>query len=743
MRVPSVTAGLLALAGGIAGLSCQYSYAQTTSGTALEEVIITSEKRSENLQTAPVAVTAVSAADILADHISDVRDLADSQPGLAFSESDPFDQQLAIRGIVTVHLGDPTDEPSIATFVDGVFIGGQGDFMTNFYDIDHIEITRGPQGVLLGKNVAAGALSVTNAAPEFHPDGALDASYGNYNSSNLNGHYTNAISDVLAGRFAFQLRNSDGWSKDILLNRRMNGYTSGQFRGELLYRPTDKLQGLFTLEYDQQYTPGLARTARQDPFSATPGGQSTYEAQAGLSDRQTVDPLEDYTRQKSVSATGRVDWDVVPGAKLTSISNVTIGTGNELFSQLQAPTPPLLLQSPVYISRTPHEYSEDLRLVSDPADERTPYDYIVGVYAYHNSESNKFQNYAIQGPALCAAFAGFLCGHSLYFEHERTDTDAVYGQAGYKITPDLRISFGARYLGDLKGGVRAAYCFETGQPLCSTPLGIPPGTGFQVPFAKSWYSTTPQAGASYQITPDSMAYFSWSKGFKGGGWDENPLNATTAPIGFNPEKATNYEIGSKNEFFDHRLRLNVALYYLDYTDLQVQEINQVCLCLITNNAASAKSKGVEVESALAVTDGVKLTFAGAYVDAHYTNFIDQGANDSGHQLQFSPRFKSTFGLNLTPDLGGQVGRSVTLRGDYTVQTRFYVDPSQTDYQNGFGLLNASITYHSPVQPWSVSLWGRNLTNQTYITYGQIFVGDIQETLAPPLMFGVSAHVDFQ
>lgn len=723
------------------------SFAQEAAGRAsaskgaLEEIIVTSTKRRVNLQKAPVAISVVGAAEIKAQHITDVRALADSAPGIAFSESDPFDQQIAIRGIVTVHLGDATAEPSVATFIDGVYVGGQGTTMVDFYDIDHIEITRGPQGVLLGKNVAGGAISITNAEPKFQNSGSIEIGYGDYNSSYANGYYTGAITPDLAGRIAFQLRDSDGFSKNILRDRDMNGYTSGQVRGELLYRPSDRFQALTTIEYGQQYTNGLARTAVQDPFSAAPGAQTTYERQHGYSDRETVDPDNDYTRQKAISATERIDWAVFPGAKLTSISNVTIGTGAENFQQLQAPSPPLLLDSAVYKKLAPHEYSEDLRLVSDTNAE-TRFDYILGLYAYHNTESTDFDNFAVQDKASCAAFGGFLCGHSFYFEHLDNDTDAAYGQLGYKILPNLRVTAGVRYLQDIKSGQRGAYCFNTGQPLCSTPLGIPPGTGFKVPFDKGWYATTPQVGITYQVTPTSMAYFSWSRGFKGGGYDENPLNATTATIAFNPEKADNYEIGTKNDFLDHKLRLNVALYYLSYNNLQVEEINQVCLCLITQNAASAISKGVEAEAQFLVADGVKVFANEAFVDAHYLNFIDVGVDDSHHQLQFSPRFKTTVGVDLNPDFGGALGRSLDFRADYTFQSRFYIDPSQTDYQNGFGVLNMSLTYHPENQPWSVSLWGRNLTDTTYITYGQAFVGDIQETLAPPLTFGGSVHYDF-
>jgi len=712
------------------------------SQTTLQEVIVTSTKRSINLQNAPVAITAVSGTAIAAEHIITVRDLSDSQPGLSFSQSDAFDQQIAIRGIVTIHLADATAEPSVATFVDGVYIGGQGTTLLKFFDIDHVEITRGPQGVLLGKNVAGGAVSVTNNAPSFSPSGALDVGYGNYNSFLSSGYITGQITPTLAGRLAFQAGSSDGWTRDILLNRNMDGYASQQVRGELLWRPDDTFQAELTVELAHQRTSGLGRTAIQDPYSATPGPQTTYEAEQGYNDRQNVDPNTDFTRQRSASATLRMDWTPYSGAKLTSISNATVGGADELFQQLQAPTPPLLLDSSVAKRFSPHEFSEDLRLASD-TDNPSHFDYIVGAYFYHNTESTDFDNIAFQQPAECAAFGGFLCGHSFYFEHLNNDVDAVYGQIGYKITSNLRIYGGVRWLADLKDGERGAYCYNNDQPLCSTPLGIAPGSSYKVPFSLHDYADTPQAGVTYQATSSSMVYFSYSRGYKGGGYDENPLNATTAVIPFEPESANNYEIGSKNEFFDHRVRANIALFYLQYNDLQVEEINQVCLCLVTQNAASAVSKGVELETQFLAHEGVQFFFNGAYIDAHYIHFIDAGVDDSGHQLPFSPALKGTIGVHLNPNLGGEIGRDIDVTADYTLQSKFYFDPAQMDAQSGFGVLNASITYHRTNAPWSVSLWGRNLTNTTYATYGQSFEGDIQETLAPPLTFGGTLHIAFR
>jgi iron complex outermembrane recepter protein len=749
MNRRSITSKLLVSAVGFWGLISvpNISAAQTATSTSgggaqLDEIIVTATKRSVNLQNVPIAITAVTGNEIKADHIVDVRDLADSQPGLAYTNSNAFDEQLAIRGIVTVHLGDPTAEPSVATFIDGVYIGGQGVVLNNYYDIDRIEITRGPQGVLLGKNVAAGALSVWNAKPEFDPSGSIDVSYGNFASSLVTGHFTDAITDTLAGRIAFQFRDSTGYFKNLLLDRNMDGYTSGQVRAELLWRPSDDLQALFSLDYGQQWTSGDGRSATPDPFFPGVGGQVSYQLQQGSSTLQSFSNVPDYSRQQSTAATLTVDYNAFSGAKLTSVTNLRIGTGTNLFQQLQAPSPPLLLTSAVYQNFKPTEYSEDFRVTSN--DSSSPFDYIAGVYWYGNKVNAFTSDDAISPLANCAAFGGIICGISYYTEDERTNTYAVYGQLGYSITSELHATIGARYTRDEKSGTRGGLCVSNqyGFPTCATPLSIPPGASYDVPFGETWNKFTPQAVLNYQITPLSMVYASWNKGFKGGGWDQLPANGTIARVAFNPESATNYEIGTKNEFLDHRLRLNVALYYLAYKDLQVQEINDICLCLVTNNAGSALSKGVEVESEYVVNEAFRFNVGAALIKAHYEDFVDAGVDESGHELQLAPKNKASAGVALTPELG-PLGRSLELRAEYTIQSAYFLAPANTNAQGGFHLVNAFLTYAPEGSQWSVGIWGRNLTDKIYPMYANAFVGDVQTSWAPPRTYGVSAHYAFK
>jgi iron complex outermembrane receptor protein len=743
MNLRSGTA-LLASAIGLWGLVSvpTISFAQNDS-LQLDEIIVTATKRSVNLQNVPIAITAVTGAELTQQHIVNVQDLAAQEPGLAYTNSNTFDQQIAIRGIVTVHLGDPTAEPSVATFIDGVYIGGQGVVLTNYYDVDRIEITRGPQGVLLGKNVAAGALSVWNAKPEFDPSGALDFSQGNFASTLISGHYTDAITDTLAGRVAFQFRNSTGYMTALPIDRKMDGYTSSQLRAELLWRPSDTLQALFSLDYGQQWTSGDGRSATDDPFTPGIGPETQYQIEQGSTTLQSFDTDADYSRQQSTSATLTIDWNAFNGAKLTSITNSRIGTGTNLFQQLQAPSPPLLLTSAVYQNFKPTEYSQDLRLTST-LDNASPIDYIAGIYWYGNRVDGFTSDDAISPEPNCAAFGGIICGVSYYTEEEKTNTYAAYAQIGYKITDDLKFTLGGRYTRDEKSGFRGAQCISNqyGFPTCATPLSIPPGTSFNVPFGETWNKFTPQALLDYQFTPNSMVYASWNKGFKGGGWDQLPATAAIAPIAFNPETATNYEIGTKNEFLDHKLRLNVAIYYLSYKDLQVQEINDICLCLVTNNAGSALSKGIEVESQYILNETARFSLSGAFIDAHYEDFIDAGVNESGHELQLAPKNKGNAAVILTPELGA-LGRTMELRAEYTVQSAYFLAPANTNSQAGYGLWDAYLTYTPAGEGWSVGLWGKNLSNRLYPMYANAFVGDVQTSWAPPRTYGISAHYSFK
>src|SRR5512141_400174 len=185
----------------------------------LEEIVVTAQRRETSLQTTPVAISAYTGQSLADDKVFSAEDLAAAAPAFSLTAGSPLDQELNIRGITNTRLDSPTSDPSVGTFVDGVYIGRTGDYNFDFYDLERVEIIRGPQGVLLGKNVVGGALSVITAAPSQTSSSQITAGVGNYNSKFLSGYATGGLTDTLSGRLSFQYRAHDGYAEDVLHHR--------------------------------------------------------------------------------------------------------------------------------------------------------------------------------------------------------------------------------------------------------------------------------------------------------------------------------------------------------------------------------------------------------------------------------------------------------------------------------------------------------------------------------------------
>jgi iron complex outermembrane receptor protein len=234
-----------------------------------------------------------------------------------------------------------------------------------------------------------------------------------------------------------------------------------------------------------------------------------------------------------------------------------------------------------------------------------------------------------------------------------------------------------------------------------------------------------------------------AKGFKGGGFDDTPANVAQATTPFDPETATNYEIGFKADMLDNRMRLNADVFYMDYKDLQVTQTNAACLCNITDNAASAEIKGVEAEWAFAATERLRLTLAGSYVDATYKDFLESAINpttgtnlvSSGNRLQRTPETQITGGFDWTLGVG-QLGEALNFRVSYTWQSDMFWATDNIAKEDAYGLLDLRVALAPPDAPWAVALWGKNVTDELYRVNIISFFGEEVSQFAAPRTYGV-------
>ncbi|MDP3867537.1 TonB-dependent receptor [Phenylobacterium sp.] len=725
-------------------LAASPATAQTSGerGVSVEEIIVTAGRRESRLQDTPTAISAVTEEALDRSRIVDLGTLSSSIPSFSMTEGSGLAKELSIRGVTSVRIVDATAEPSVGVFVDEVYISRMGSAFTDFFDLERVEVIRGPQGVLLGKNVVGGAISVITAKPKFEPSGKATVSLGNYDAVMTGGYVTGPLTDNLAARVAFQTRNRSGYGENIALRSDIDDLKSHQVRAELLYKaPSTDFQALLTVDYGANETHGsAARHMTDDPFTAGTGTLAAYRIANNIGPRDGTSPQAEYVRTVGRGASLRLDWGVFEGAKLTAISGWRSSKGTVGYNQLGIGSPPGLVDTYYSYTERPETWSQEVRLVSDNPE--SPLDWIVGVFHQGDDVTRFDSNVATTNTAIAA-----LDGTFLYSNKADLKTSAVFGQVGYKITDELKVTGGLRYTKDDKSGHRTAACLEDrgkGLPdgVCVAALALAGGQSFSLDYSEEWDAVTPQGIVEYRPNEQIMVYGSVAKGFKGGGWDHIPATLAGARISYDPEKATNYELGVKSDLFDRRLRLNVAIFKMDYTDLQVQQLVVECLCTVTSNAGTAKIKGIEFETTLAVTEGLTLWASGSWLDAKYDRFVDSAGNNfSGNQLQRSPKYKYDIGAEYEFGLGSWE-EAFSLRANYTKQDKIYWSPNNTISQKAYGLLNASLRVQPPEAAWSLTFWGKNLTDELYSVASQTFFGDLMNYYGPPKTYGVDLSYAF-
>lgn len=795
-------------------------YAQAT----LETVTVTAQRRETDLQTTPVAISAYGGEQLEENKIFTVNDLAASVPAFSLTALTPLDAELNIRGITNTRLDSPTADPSVGTFVDGVYMGRTGDLNYDFYDLERIEVIRGPQGVLLGKNVVGGALSVITAKPSFEPSGNVLLSYGNYNSALVSGFVNGGLNDSWAGRVSFQGRQHDGYAEDVLHHRDVEDLESYQVRAQLLYGPEgSKFRGRLALDYNHDETNGLNTVA---VAGGTRSCETEYlrtnctrpwsnlRAYLGLTDpRKNVAQSIQYAGQPRINqfmerdgfgATLDLEFQG-PGFTFNSLTGFRDGEGKQVYDQTGAGPEALgwdtaqwaqyigfvnatygtrpatsnngqfLFAQPVGEDAEVQQFSQEFRFTSNMPD--SPLDWIGGLYI--KSDDIKKTDRFIGENFLGSVIPGgnnplsTLSGENRWINDGKIENYAAFAQVGWKFTDTLKLSLGARYTHDKKSGNVSGFVVATGdrfspndprpnvtiEGLCRTPAGavvaptpaacVAPnqwifsaGTGFQTDYSQTWSEVTPQATLDWQLTDDLFSYITVAKGFKGGGFDDTPANVAQAITPFDPEEATNYEIGFKADMLDNRMRLNADVFYMDYKDLQVTQTNAACLCNITDNAASAEIKGVEAEFTFAATQELRLSLAGSYVDAKYKDFIEsainpstgQRLNSSGNRLQRTPETQITGGIDYTMGIG-QLGEALNFRVNYTWQGDMFWATDNIAKEDAYGLVDVRVALSPPSSPWAVALWGKNVTDELYRVNIISFFGEEVSQFAQPRTYG--------
>lgn len=666
----------------------------------LDVVFVTAERREESVQSIPIAVSAFSGDDVLDAGATGVEGLKQVAPSLQFGKG-PLDNFVTIRG-VGAELINITAEAGVSIAQDGVPFTSQTMFDAAFMDVGRVEVLRGPQGTIAGRNATGGTINIISARPTEEFEGRFRATLGNFNRQEFEGVLSGPIAgDTILGRLAIRSENADGWAKNTLTGEEFNNAENYKVRGTFLANITDDLTASLILErFVDNASPmifALGRARPDQPSFAEVVGVPLYDVE-----ERTFQA--NYPSNREVEGTKgilRLSWDIGETTNLTSISGYISNKNSGQFGGG-------LIDSPAvfdYLETDVEQLSQEFTLTADITDKL---DVIIGGL-YLNTESEEPLLFGLPPAGIPVDTFDFTANQEL-------TSYAIYSQLRYQLTDDWRVTVGGRYTRDEKDYSETD--FFAGVPL--------PGVA---PVSESWEAFTPRFAIDYAPSEDLLVYASVSRGFKAGG-----INAFATSDGstdqYEPEFIWNYETGVKASMLDDQLKGTLTGFYMEYSDVQqnLRILNATTGVALPNvvNASSATIKGVEASLDAAVTDQLTLRAAGTWLDATYdqlqtTDLIypELGERDlSGNRLARAPEWQYNISGEYTVPLTGSL--DAALRADYQWQSRQYFSffNHELNSQDGYGVLNVLASVGPGDGAWRISAFARNLTDENYITYAE-------------------------
>lgn len=630
------------------------------------EVVVTAERREQSLQKVPVAVTALSGSEIAKAGVADITELKNTIPNLVISgNNQQGETPIAIRGISGSTAGIGSENP-VAVYIDGVYIGASSAQVFAFADLDRVEVLRGPQGTLYGRNATGGAIGVFTRQPTASLQGEVSADYGSFDTARANGWVSGPVTDKLQFETSAYFDHTDGWEENLYNGRYVNGATDYGVRGALKYLATDSLAVTLNFDVGHQEDPAAFHSESPGPFSWN-----------------HVDVNEDVKSLRDLGGTSVTVKYVMPLATLTSITAYRQVSVN--YNSDSDALPKQIYQSPIFINQS--QESEELRLASNT---EGPVSWIAGFFYFH-----EFATLGYDPVHLGAVYA-------IDNANATTDSYAGYIQADYHPIRKLTLTAGLRYTEDVK-----SYFISNSFPNALGQPTIPPSNE-----NGDFGAVTPRFAANYQLTDTAMLYASATRGFRAGGF-----NLASDYGAFKPEYIWSYEAGVKTDLFDHRLRLDLTGFHYDYSNLQVRQLPAPGVSVVLN-AASAEADGVELESTWIPITGLRLTADASYLDAHYVKFTENGESLDGNALNHAPRFTGSVSADYTWDVS-RVGR-FDVTGTLGGQSKEYFNEFNVPRLEGKGYidLDGRIGYQPPGDyGLSISLIAKNLLNERHLTNG--------------------------
>lgn len=774
----------------------QEEVAEENNDAAFEQIIITAQKRSESLQKTPLAVSAFSGEELREDGVSSIEDIGSRTPGLVFSAFSVGQPEIAIRGIGTKEDGAAASDSTVIS-VDDVYVAARTAQVFDIFDLERVEVLRGPQGTLYGKNSIGGSINFITSKPTEDLRGRTRVTVGNYGRLDVGAMVSGGLSDNLLGKFSFSSRNYDGHTTNVHTGQTYDDKETLSWRGHLLWHLTDDLNVTFTVDGADD---DIGDTNRVPVGSA---GDSTLDnANNPVAVAAAFGTNNDPFRAAN-DEIGHTDRDVLGYAMKVNYEteNFTVSSissyresdflwwedseglpGFTTFDPTVAPLNGFRRDITDTAVEDTEQLTQEFRLVS-PGGEK--FDWVLGVF-YSEESIDRTESFCIPNcgfdviPQDQIAYpegatrvqSNFIVNRSI--QSNDSTSWAAYGQGTYLLDDNLKLTVGLRYSyeekdvafqGDIDDGVVAAGVFIQ--------------ENFAVTAKDDWDNVSGRVVLDWQANKDVMVYGSISNGFKSGGFIGSPSTPSRALQSFDEETALNYELGVKSFLFDSTVKLNAAFFFTDYEDLQVTRFAQLADNptnpfgeFITENAASADIKGVELEFAWMATEDLEFGGSYAYLDATYTDFTPNVANlapndGAGPCASGTTAVSSDPADGCIPDFSGNVlrqapenmvhlyGRYIHEMGDagmlkakltYRFQDDSFYDPDNNAITTipQYNLWDAQVSWTDEYESWIVTAWVKNLGDEEYRThiYSQRNAQIAFANFAAPRTFGVTVDYSF-
>ncbi|MDG1705337.1 MAG: TonB-dependent receptor [Porticoccaceae bacterium] len=736
--------------------------ALATNAATLEEIVVTAQQRAESLQDVPVSVAAVTAKKISDSGIVDLQGLSELVPNFSINETG-ISTTVTIRGISSgINSGF---EQSVGMYNDGIFYGRDQLARVPMIDMERVEVLRGPQGILFGKNSIAGAVSQISAKPTDEFEGSVTALYEpDHGETDLRMVLSGPLTDNLSGRLAVMTRELDGYVKNTELGVDEQNEDEQVVRATLRWDVNDSVTA--TLKSSQSTFDVLGRDMEvYQSFGHLEALNSVYNSPTAPWSVDTelnyiADNNGHFSNNEVNNSTLTVDWDL-EGLTLTSVTGYV---DYEFTESCDCD----FTGAPVFDTGRQEEYqqlSQEFRLTSDLG---SNFDYIAGLF-FQDTDLTYADQIQLPDPTVVNTALGLLGAGALQPFAPGSSTDRTFNQEGevialfaqgtWSVSEALRLTVGGRYTEEKKDANRqqrhkanATFGGQYMPAVTADPVSGAYNVLYGI-FAIEAYdqingklddsSFSPVVTMEWDANPDTMVYATWTKGYKSGGFDarsnghpdasvNNGLKSGAAITGsweFANEEATSVELGSKMSLADGAAELSVAWYMTDYTDLQVSQFDGTLGFNVTN-AGEAKVKGIEADGRWALTDNITLTGSVAYLDFNYEKFPnsqcyfqqedtdgDKLCDAGGKRKEFTPELQANLGAAWASEMSNGLELNASLDVSFMDEYLYAANLDPRSKQDAYSMVNARIALAGSEGAWELALLGRNLTDETVINFG--------------------------